>query len=79
MAKLYEHNGESKTLSEWAEVTGLKLRTIQSRLGYGWSIERALTEGAKLSRPRPMSHPWKRMTNLARENSIKLQRMPSEL
>lgn len=36
--------GEEKTLIEWAEIAGLKLKTLHSRLGYGWSMERAMTE-----------------------------------
>lgn len=42
---VYEYNGETHTLSEWAKVTGIHRATISRRiLVYGWSIERALTE-----------------------------------
>lgn len=37
-------NGETLCITEWAARTGLKRRTIQARLIYGWSVERALTE-----------------------------------
>jgi hypothetical protein len=38
------HNGETKTLSQWAEETGILACTIRARIKYGWSVERALTE-----------------------------------
>ena len=44
--RLIEFNGEVHTESEWAEITGIKVATIYARLRYGWSVERALTEGA---------------------------------
>ena len=37
-------NGETKVLSEWAEITGINVGTISSRLKRGWSVEKALTE-----------------------------------
>lgn len=36
--------GETKTLTEWADVVGINRYTIHARLKRGWSIERALTE-----------------------------------
>lgn len=40
-----EFNGETHTLSEWAEIVGIKNKTLYTRLYYyGWSVERALTE-----------------------------------
>ena len=37
-------NGETLTLVEWSEKTGLKRTTITQRIdAYGWSIEKALT------------------------------------
>ena len=37
--------GKTRTLAEWAEITGLKANCIGMRLKkYGWSVERALTE-----------------------------------
>lgn len=38
--------GESRPLAEWAELLGLRHQTVRSRLRSGWSVERALTEGA---------------------------------
>ena len=42
--RLLEHDGETKTLQQWAEETGIDRRTIQSRLSRGWSLSRALTK-----------------------------------
>lgn len=42
--KKYEYDGQSLTVKEWAKVTGLKYRTISSRLLKGWGIEKSLTE-----------------------------------
>lgn len=37
-------NGETRHISEWAEITGIKRRTISARiLNLGWSVEKALT------------------------------------
>lgn len=36
-------NGGTHTLTEWAEITGIKSSTIYGRLKRGWTIERALT------------------------------------
>jgi hypothetical protein len=39
-------SGVTRTLVEWSEITGLKSSTIRMRVSrYGWSVERALTEG----------------------------------
>lgn len=35
-------NGESKTLVEWSEVTGIKRETISMRIKRGWSTEKSL-------------------------------------
>lgn len=37
---------ESKTLSQWSDVTGLSLALIRYRLNAGWSIEKTLTTPA---------------------------------
>lgn len=37
-------NGEEHTMSEWAEITGIKVGTIHSRLKRGWTVEKTLTE-----------------------------------
>ena len=38
------YKGETKTLTEWADYTGIKVGTIWMRLKKGWSVDRALTE-----------------------------------
>lgn len=57
--KLYEYNGESKRLIEWAEQYGMSEVTLRRRLTMGWSMEQALTTslkdkgwGGSVSRPR---------------------------
>lgn len=40
--KHFTYNGETHCLSEWCEILGLKYHTVQVRLKYGWTIERAL-------------------------------------
>lgn len=37
-------NGETHTLAEWAEITGIRWGTIKARLNSGWTTERTLTE-----------------------------------
>jgi hypothetical protein len=44
-AKLITFRGETKTLSEWSEKTGIHLRTLSNRINRGWTVERALTRG----------------------------------
>lgn len=39
-----EHNGESHTISEWSEITGIKAATIAYRLRHNWSIDKALSK-----------------------------------
>lgn len=40
-----EYNGESHTMSQWAEKLGIAKQTLKDRIRrYGWSVERALTE-----------------------------------
>ncbi len=38
-----EWQGQRRSLSEWAEITGFSKDAIRSRLRHGWSIERALS------------------------------------
>lgn len=38
-------NGESHTIQEWSEITGIKWTTIKARIEMGWPIEKALTKG----------------------------------
>ena len=44
-AHLVTYNGETCSITEWAEKTGIKMNTILWRLNHGWPVERALTEG----------------------------------
>lgn len=37
------HNGETHTITEWSEITGIERCTILWRLKAGWSVEKALT------------------------------------
>ena len=41
------YNGETHTVSEWSEITGIKYRTILQRANMGWNAERILMEPAK--------------------------------
>jgi len=40
-------NNETKSLTEWSRITGIKFETLRSRLSLNWPIERALTEPPK--------------------------------
>jgi hypothetical protein len=54
-------HGETRTLAEWAQVTGLHYVAIRARLARGWTVEEALTlpnGHSKLKRgpkPRPLA------------------------
>lgn len=40
----YEYNGESHTITEWSDITGISFTTLYGRIVHrNWSIERALT------------------------------------
>jgi len=39
-----EFNGQRRSVAEWADVLGVSVKRIDSRLRYGWSVERTLTE-----------------------------------
>lgn len=41
------YNGETHTIAEWAEITGIAVQTIYQRLHRGWTIEQALTTPTK--------------------------------
>ena len=42
--RLITFNGETKTMSQWAESVGITYDALKSRLNkHGWSVERALT------------------------------------
>ncbi|MBO5863518.1 MAG: hypothetical protein J6Q59_04535 [Paludibacteraceae bacterium] len=42
--RVITHNGESRTLAQWAELTGINPETLRNRLNKGWSTDRALTK-----------------------------------
>lgn len=44
---LITYLGETKTMTEWAETTGIKVATIWARLQRGWTVEKTLTQAVK--------------------------------
>lgn len=46
-------DGETNTISEWAEISGLHRNTLNERLNEGWTPKRAITESNSRSKPRP--------------------------
>lgn len=42
--------GETKTLAEWSEITGIRWDTIRYRIRDGWSVENALTVPTRAKR-----------------------------
>ncbi len=44
------HNGETLTVSEWADKLGIKRITLYRRLNKGWDAEKALTEPINTSK-----------------------------
>ncbi len=45
-----EFRGETKTMSEWCEILGIRYDLVQKRLQYGWPVEEALTLAASPKR-----------------------------
>ncbi len=41
---IIEFNGETHTLSEWAELLGIHAHTLSNRIHRGWAIEKALSK-----------------------------------
>jgi hypothetical protein len=41
--RLVTHNAVTRCLTEWAELSGLNVNTLRSRLRLGWTFERAIT------------------------------------
>jgi len=37
-------DGETKCIGEWAEITGIHIRALHTRIKRGWDIERAFNE-----------------------------------
>ena len=44
---LLTYNGQTLTIRQWSDVTGIEWYTINNRIKRGWSVERALTEQPK--------------------------------
>ena len=55
--RLITFRGETKTVVEWAEITGINRKGIVWRLNNGWSVERTLTtpSSMKYANKRPTS------------------------
>lgn len=45
-----EYNGETHTISEWAEILGMKQKTLARRIDNNWTVEKALTTKVKKRR-----------------------------
>lgn len=45
--RLLTFRGETKTMSQWADTTGIASDTLKRRVYYGWSVERVLTTPVK--------------------------------
>lgn len=45
--RFIEYNGETKTLAEWCEITGLKHTCIIQRISSGWNLKRTFETPAK--------------------------------
>jgi len=43
--RLITWNGETHTLKQWSEITGIHPKTISKRIDRGWTIEEALSKG----------------------------------
>ncbi len=48
--RLITLSGQTKTLAQWSENTGLGRKTISDRLRRGWPVEKALATEAKRGR-----------------------------
>ena len=50
---LLTYNGCTKTMTEWAEITGIPYSTLKHRINkYNYSVEKALTKPAKSTKPK---------------------------
>ena len=48
---LLTYNGDTKTMAEWAEITGIPYSTLKQRINkYNYSVEKAFTKPVKTSR-----------------------------
>lgn len=46
-SRFISYNGTSKTISQWAELFGIKYHVLIDRINKGWSVEEALTTPVK--------------------------------
>lgn len=51
--------GMTKCYAEWAEITGLRPRTIKNRVSYGWTPERILSEAPNGKHRNSFNPNWK--------------------
>jgi hypothetical protein len=58
----FTHEGETKCLSDWADVSGIAMTTLHRRLGLGWDIGRAITTKPAWS--------WKRQGQKNKPNAL---------
>lgn len=49
---IIEFNGQTKTVRQWSEHTGIPYKTLYARLQYCWDVERALTTPLKYLKKR---------------------------
>lgn len=63
--RMIEYNGEIHCASEWAEITGIAVHTILSRLKYGWPLEHVLTIPPSRSNTR-IKNTWNRRADNAK-------------
>jgi len=52
--RLLSFMGHTKSVAEWAEITGLKPATLWNRLNHGWAAERILFEDTRFNRIKRM-------------------------
>lgn len=48
---LITYDGETHSISEWADIKGISPKTLWNRIDRGWSVERALTQLVKRAEP----------------------------
>jgi hypothetical protein len=48
--RVIEFEGRSMTLAQWADKSGIEMRTLWQRLKSGWDFKRAITVSTKLKR-----------------------------
>jgi len=51
------YQGSTKTIAEWAEVSGIKRHILYGRIALGWSVERTLSTPSLLAHHRPQIRP----------------------